>query len=585
MNKKEISIIPHRKKIISPFQKKILGVNLEITRTGFFGGLSAQMLNNRKLYMGETSVDGWEAENFERITDRIEDSLCLSNYIILKKGGSMRQTSEVIQLKSGEEYEAKVWIKALSKNANITFGVENIKKTFLVNADEKQYCALSFTFKGEDISNGSFFIEASDNIKVFQASLMPVNNFYGMRPDVIEKLKKISPTSIRFPGGCAADHFDWKESLKAPQFRKPADGLSKSAFLFRDTFNQDTLDIGINEFMMLCKELNSEPEYTISLVLSDGEDVKNIVEYFNGDVTTKYGAIRQSLGFDAFNVHLWYVGNEAFYFGGKFRDDTLLAAERTEELISAIKEKDNQAKVVIGVHWRPLCQKWSIDFINKLKCDYDYVSFHDYTGDLTDETLGNKGKQTKEMLEDNFLDGTNFGLEFYRNELFNGSLENVRICVDEWNYSWGKKTTTALFFSNAIQLHFLAKSNMKYHIDRAAFFMPVNEGMISVKGAECKMEATGEMFRLFANHKGGKVIECETDYNILDVLCTDHGDFLFLSVVNRRSEDVLINIDGFTEADEIKTDEYGFESCNYELLKTRVPVIHGHSMMFFTVKK
>ncbi len=585
MNKKEISIIPHRKKIISPFQKKILGVNLEITRTGFFGGLSAQMLNNRKLYMGETSVDGWEAENFERITDRIEDSLCSSNYIILKKGGSMRQTSEVIQLKSGEEYEAKVWVKALSKSANITFGVENIKKTFLVNADEKQYCALSFTFKGEDISKGSFFIEASDNIKVFQASLIPVNNFYGMRPDVIEKLKKISSTSIRFPGGCAADHFDWKESLKAPEFRKPADGVSKSAFLFRDTFNQDTLDIGINEFMMLCKELNSEPEYTISLVLSDGEDAKNIVEYFNGDVTTKYGAIRQSLGFDAFNVHLWYVGNEAFYFGGKFRDDTRLAAERTEEIISAIKEKDDQAKVVIGVHWRPLCQKWSIDFINDLKCDYDYVSFHDYTGDLTDETLGNKGKQTKEMLEDNFLDGTNFGLEFYRNELFNGSLENVRICVDEWNYSWGQKTTTALFFSNAIQLHFLAKSNMKYHIDRAAFFMPVNEGMISVKGAECKMEATGEMFRLFANHKGGKVIECETDNNILDVLCTDHGGFLFLSVVNRRSEDVLINIDGFTEGNEIKTDEYGFESGNYELLKTSFPVIHGHSMMFFTVKK
>lgn len=584
MYKKEISITPHIKKIISPFQDKIMGVNLEITRKGFFGGLSAQMLNNRKLYSGENTVDGWEAKNFIRV-NRPEDSLCSSNYVILKKGGSMRQTSEVISLKSGEEYEAKIWIKALSKNAEITFGVENIKKTFLVKADEKQYCPLSFTFKGEDISDGTFFIEASDSIAVFQFSLMPVNNFYGMRPDVIEKLKEISPTSIRFPGGCAADHFDWKESLKAPEFRKPADGVSKSSFLFRDTFNQDTLDIGINEFMMLCKELNAEPEYTISLVLSDGEDAKNIVEYFNGDVSTKYGAIRQSLGFDAFNVHLWYVGNEVFYFGGKFRDDTRLASERTEELINAIKEKDSKAKVVIGVHWRPLCQKWSVDFINDLKCDYDYVSFHDYTGDLTDETMGNKGKQTKEMLEDNFLDGMSFGLEFYRKELFKGSLEKVRICVDEWNYSWGQKTTNALFFSNAIQLHFLAKSNMKYHIDRAAFFMPVNEGMISVKGTKCKTEATGEMFRLFANHKGGKVIECETDNNILDVLCTDHGDYLFLSVVNRRSEDVLINIDGFTKGNEIKTDDYGFESGNYELLKTSVPLIHGHSMMFFTVNK
>ncbi len=584
MYKKEISIIPHTKKIISPFQDKIMGVNFEITRKGFFGGLSAQMLNNRKLYSGENTVDGWETKNFIRV-NRPENSLCSSNYVILKKDGSMCQTSEVISLKSGEEYEARIWVKALSERVNITFGVENIKNTFTVEADETQYCPLSFVFKGEDIHCGTFFIEASDSIAVFQASLMPVNNFYGMRLDVIEKLKEISPTSIRFPGGCAADHFDWKESLKAPELRKPADGVSKASFLFRDTFNQDTLDIGINEFMMLCKELNAEPEYTISLVLSDGEDAKNIVEYFNGDTSTKYGAIRQSLGFDAFNVHLWYVGNEVFYFGGKFRDDTRLAAQRTEELIKAIKEKDDQAKVVIGVHWRPLCQKWSIDFIKALKYDYDYVSFHDYTGDLTDETLGNKGKQTKEMLEDNFLDGTSFGLEFYRNELFNGSLEKVRICVDEWNYSWGQKTTSALFFSNAIQLHFLAKSNMKYHIDRAAFFMPVNEGMISVNGTKCKMEATGEMFRLFANHKGGNVIECERDNNILDVLCTDHGDFLFFSVVNRRSEDALIKIDGFTEADEIKITDYGFESGEYELSKTSVPLIHGHSMMFFTVTK
>ncbi len=582
MCKKELSIIPRHEKTVSLFQSGILGVNMEITRKGFFGGLSAQMLNNRKLYSGTDTVDGWECTGFERITNRPEDSPCQSNYIILNKDGSMHQTSEVIALKKGEEYEAKVWVKALYERVEITFGVNNIKKTFTVTADENQYLPLSFIFKGEDISNGTFYIKASDRIKVFEASLLPIDNFYGMRRDVIEMLRRIAPTSIRFPGGCAADHFDWKESLKAPEFRRPQDGVSKSSFLFRDTYDQDTLDIGINEFMMLCQELNAEPEYTISLVLSDGEDAKDIVEYCNGDLLTKYGAIRQKLGFDAFNVHMWYIGNEVFYFGEKFRD-TVLAARRTEELISAVKEKDFLAKTVIGVHWRPLCREWSKEFIKSLNCDYDYVSFHDYTGDLTDETLGNKGKQTKEMLEDNFMDGTSLGLEFYRSELFGGSLDNVRICTDEWNYSWGQKTTSALFFSNAIQLHFLAKSNVKYHIDRAAFFMPVNEGMISVKGTECTMEATGEMFRLMARHKGGRIIECETDKNVLDVLCTHHGDHLFISVVNRRSDDVLINIDGFTEAEEIKTDDYGFESGKYELLKTSIPLIHGHSMMFFTV--
>ena len=131
-----------------------------------------------------------------------------------------------------------------------------------------------------------------------------------MRWDVIEYLRTIAPTSLRFPGGCATDHFVWKESLKAPEFRKPADGLSKAWFLFRDTYHQDPLDIGLNEFAMLGKELNAEFEYTVSIQLSDGEDARQLVEYCNGDVNTEYGAKRQSLGFDAFNIRLWFIGNE-----------------------------------------------------------------------------------------------------------------------------------------------------------------------------------------------------------------------------------------------------------------------------------
>ena len=89
----------------------IFGVNMEITRRGFFGGLCAQMLNNRKLSMGEGGVDGWICEGFERITDRPEESLCQSNFIVLKNG-SMSQTSEVIALQAGKTYEAKVYFQS-----------------------------------------------------------------------------------------------------------------------------------------------------------------------------------------------------------------------------------------------------------------------------------------------------------------------------------------------------------------------------------------------------------------------------------------------------------------------------------------
>ena len=90
-------LLPGTQAVGYPFEDGIFGVNMEITRKGFFGGLCAQMLNNRKLFMGQDGVDGWECENFVRVLDRPEESLCESNFIVLKNG-TMSQSSQVIAL-------------------------------------------------------------------------------------------------------------------------------------------------------------------------------------------------------------------------------------------------------------------------------------------------------------------------------------------------------------------------------------------------------------------------------------------------------------------------------------------------------
>lgn len=563
----------------------IFGVNLEITRKGFFGGLSAQMLNNRKLFMGQDGVDGWVCEHFERVLDRPEESLCHSNFIILKNG-TMSQSSQVIALQAGKTYEAKIWIKAYSDAAEVTFGVAGMEQTFTVTADGAPYQALSFVFHGEALDGGTFSVKVSGEVAVYEVSLMPTDHFYGMRWDVIQHLRTISPTALRFPGGCAADHFMWKESLKAPEFRKPVDGLSKAWFLFRDTYHQDTLDIGLNEFFMLCKELDAEPEYTVSLILSDGEDARQLVEYCNGDASTEYGARRRALGFDPFNVHLWYIGNEAYFFGGEYRNSTV-AANRTDELITAMKQADSSIAVAIGLTWGDGYHEWAFDFMKTLKSDFEYVSYHDYIGILPDATQGDNGMATCEILESNFADDECYGLNFYRNKLYAHDFDKIRICVDEWNYSWGKDSNNALFFSNALQFHFLAKGKETYHIDRAEFFMPVNEGMITVRGNQCKMESTGEMFCLLAGHRGGRVIPCTSENPALDILCTDHGDHLYLSVVNRGAEPVSLSVEGYTvtACTEIETKEYSFESNDYDVRPLPSPLVSGHSMTFVRLEK
>ena len=571
-----------------PFENNLFGVNAEITRKGYFGGLLAQMLNNRKLFSGSGAPAGWECENFEYITDKPEESLCRSSFVVLKNG-TMKQTSPVIAMKCGEKYEARLWVRALTGTAAVEFGPEGLERRFEIDAGEEKYVELSFEFDGTDTDNGTFTIKAEGDVAVFEASLMTADNFYGMRRDVIAALKYIAPTSVRFPGGCAADHFDWHESLKAPEFRQPVSAREKAWFLFRDTYDQDCLDVGINEFMMLCRELGAEPEFTVSIILSYGEDAAKLVEYCNGDENTEYGAIRQSLGFDKFGIKYWYIGNEAYFFGFEYRDDGALAARRTSELVHAMKRVDNTIVPILGLTWGANHHKWNYDFVANIDFEYEYVSFHDYIGILPDPSQGKNGLATIEMVEDLFIDGESYGLNFYKNKLYADSFSSIKVCADEWNYNWGQSSNNGLFLSNALQFQFFAKSGDKYHIERAEFFMPINEGMIFVQGNVCKVESTGELFRLMAGHKGGRIVECETGTKDIDVFCTSHGNKLFLSVVNRRAEPCRLEVEGYKvlTAMQIKTGEYSFDKNDFEVTGPECPetaCVSGHSVSFMTLE-
>ncbi len=573
------TLLPATQAVGYPFEDGIFGLNMEITRKGFFGGLCAQMLNNRKLYMGQDGVDGWECQSFERVLDRPEESLCRSNFIVLKNG-SMSQTSQVIALQKGRAYEAKVWVKAYSDTAAVTFGITGLEQTVTVMADNEPYRALFFVFDGQDLDNGTFTVKVSGEVAVYEVSLMPTDHFYGMRWDVIEQLRIIAPTSLRFPGGCAADHFAWRESLKAPEFRKPVEGLSKAWFLFRDTYHQDTMDIGLNEFFMLCKELNAEPEYTVSLILSDGQDARDLIEYCNGSADTEYGAIRQSLGYDAFNIRTWYVGNEVYYFGAQYQRDGVGAAKRTSEIVNAMRTVDADIAVILGFVADQDLQKWSFDYLENLTCTYELISYHRYNGSAPNAEPD--GKTACDNLESSFKDDTDAGLEFYKNQLFKDNFDTTRICVDEWNFCWGSGSNNALLFSNAIEFHFFARTAEKYHIREARFFMPVNEGMITVMGTESKIESSGELIRLMAGHRGGTVIGCASDAKDLDILCTRHDGYLYVSAVNRGATPYCLSMEGYNLSDctEIRVNDFNFFSNDYEIVTGNDATVAGHSVLF-----
>lgn len=575
-----VTLTPDTGAVGFPMERGLFGHNLEVTRKGFFHGLYAQMLNNRKLFMGDDRVDGWACTNARRITDRPEESLCRSRFVILKNG-CMKQTADTVTLQAGKRYEAKVWVKAYSEKATVTFGAEGFAQTFPLTADGEPYTALSFEFDGADVACDTFFVSAEGEVAVYEVSLMPTDHFHGMRWDVIESLRALKPTSIRYPGGCYADHFEWRESLKAPEFRAPVDGRSKG-FMLRDSYHQDCVEVGLNEFILLCRELGAEPEYTVSHLRSDGEDARGLIEYCNGSADTEYGAKREALGLSPFGIKVWYIGNESYYSGGPYCLDGGLAGERTNEIVRAMRRVDPDMQPVLCLvsdhHLRP----WSRAFMEKLDCPYEYVSYHWYYG--TGPTAEPDGAIACEHMKQTYLHDTDEGLEFYKNELLADVWDQVRVCVDEWNFCWGSASNNALLISNALQLHFFARNTEKYHLRDARFFMPVNEGMITVTPTASKVESSGELIRLMSEHLNGVVIPCTAEGDQLDILCTKHGDHLFVSVVNRSDENLRIGMAGYepTSCTEIRMDELSFFSNNYEIVAGTEPTIRPFSVSFVT---
>lgn len=144
-------------------------------------------------------------------------------------------------------------------------------------------------------------------------SLLPKDNFRGMRKDVIEKLKELGIKVLRWPGGNFAGEFNWMDGLLPVDMRAPFQsylGLETQPH----TLGFDFSEINTDDFVALCREIGAQPFLTINPCWNTPEENAAWVEYCNGDASTKYGRLRIERGWEApYDVQLWSLGNEFGY--------------------------------------------------------------------------------------------------------------------------------------------------------------------------------------------------------------------------------------------------------------------------------
>ncbi len=159
-----------------------------------------------------------------------------------------------------------------------------------------------------------------DGIWVGPNSKIPNTN--GVRRSLTDALQKIKSPVIRWPGGCFADSYDWKDGVGPMAKRPRRTNFWSGDPLVRDKGNipqkYDPNEFGTNEFVEFCKLSGSQPYFAANLRSLPATDFYRWVEYCNSPAgSTTLADLRAAGGNkDPFNVRYWGIGNESWGCGG-----------------------------------------------------------------------------------------------------------------------------------------------------------------------------------------------------------------------------------------------------------------------------
>ena len=163
-----------------------------------------------------------------------------------------------------------------------------------------------------------------DGIWVGENSRIP--HVRGMRKQLIDALAPIKPSVIRWPGGCFADQYDWRDGIGDPARRPTRTNFWVDAGEWPANANRtgpesyDPNSFGTVEFVRFCRTVGAEPYLAANLRSLPAQDFWRWVEYCNSPAGSTTLAKQRAADGEAapLNVRYWGVGNESWGCGGNF---------------------------------------------------------------------------------------------------------------------------------------------------------------------------------------------------------------------------------------------------------------------------
>jgi alpha-N-arabinofuranosidase len=266
---------------------------------------------------------------------------------------------------------------------------------------------------------------------VYQPELMLADQD-GFRSDVLEALKQLHLTALRYPGGNFASGYHWQNGIgprsSRPSVREPA------------WQSIETNQFGTDEFILLARKMGWSPMLTVNLGTGTPEEARNWVEYCNSSIGTQFANMRSANGSsEPYNVKLWCLGNEMdgrWQMGYVPVDQYAIQAQQAAKLM---KDIDPTIELVAcGTSNKTLAtyMEWDRSVLEYIGEYAEFISLHCYVGNST-------GNTADFLAVTNLIDQQIEEMDVVCRYVQARSRGKKRhyLCFDEWNV-WYRETTS-----------------------------------------------------------------------------------------------------------------------------------------------
>ncbi len=281
---------------------------------------------------------------------------------------------------------------------------------------------------------------------------------FGFRRDVMDAVKGLNVSILRWPGGNFASGYNWKDGI-GPKDQRPA----RPELAWNDI---ETNRFGTDEFLRYTEAIKAEPYICVNLGLGSIGDARDWVEYTNSDKHTYWADLRRKNGRERpYSVKYWALGNEIdgpWQLGHK---DATEYSKFALEAAKAMRGIDPSIKLVASgsSNYGPNADwvHWNRTVLQTLRTEVDYIALHTYINNRDNDFERYLGASQQNV--ERYIDTTK---ALIREVQAGPNPRPIYISYDEWNvwYRTGnrEKLEEIYNFEDALAMGMFFNSFFRY---------------------------------------------------------------------------------------------------------------------------